>query len=354
MRFGYWTPTMNKWLRNVDEPFSIEFDDLARIARRAEELGFDITLIPELNLSDIGGKDQPVLDAWSLAAALAANTTTMEILAAARPSFHQPVQLAAKQAATIQHIAKGRFSLNVVSAWWAEEAKQYGVEFRAHDDRYAVTTEYVAALRELWATTPARFEGEYVHFAETWLEPKPSVVPRIYAGGESEAGRAAITDFADAYLTHGGTVEELAEKIADMRRRREEAGREPFAVFGMAAYPVVRDTEEEARAEVARITDVRPGTPGYDSYVDFTSKSQLNVQVSLEDYSVSNRGLRPQLVGTPQQVADRILEFEDAGVGVLLLQFSPAEDELVRFGEQVIPLVNKARAERGEKVATPA
>lgn len=343
MRFGYWTPTMNSWLRNVDETFSIEFDALARIAQRAEELGFSITLVPELNLSDIRGREAPVLDAWSLSAALAARTTTLEILAAARPSFHSPVQLAAKQAATLQHIAGGRFSLNVVSAWWAEEAKQYGVEFRAHDDRYAMTKEYVAALRELWTQTPARFEGDYVSFEETYLQPKPVSQPHIYAGGESEAGRAAITDFADSYLTHGGTVEELREKIADMRRRREEAGREPFTSFGMAAFAIVRDTEEEVQAEIARITDVRPGTPGYESYRDFTSKSQLNVQVSLEDYSVSNRGLRPGLVGTPQQVAERILEFEEAGVDVLLLQFADPEADLVRFGEQVIPLVNRAR-----------
>ncbi len=186
--------------------------------------------------------------------------------------------------------------------------------------------------------TPYSFHGEYYDVENAHLEPKPRVTPRIYAGGESEAGKAAITGYADAYVTHGGTVEELRTKIAEMRRRREDAGREPFEAFGMAAYVIVRETEAEAQAELARITDVQHGG-AYESYQDFISKSQLEHVPSLEDYSVSNRGLRPGFVGTPEQVAARIREFEDAGVDTLLLQFSPQLEEMERFGEQVIPLV---------------
>jgi FMNH2-dependent dimethyl sulfone monooxygenase len=123
-----------------------------------------------------------------------------------------------------------------------------------------------------------------------------------------------------------------------MKQRRVDAGLPPFEAFGMAAYVIVRETEEEAQAELARITDVQHGR-AYESYQDFISKSQLEHVPSLEDYSVSNRGLRPGFVGTPAQVAERIKEFEDAGVDTLLLQFSPQLEEMDRFGEQVIPLV---------------
>ena len=95
------------------------------------------------------------------------------------------------------------------------------------------------------------------------------------------------------------------------------------------------------QAELARITDVQHGK-AYESYQDFISKSQLEHVPSLEDYSVSNRGLRPGFAGTPSQVADRIREFEDAGVDTLLLQFSPQLEEMDRFGEQVIPLVRQS------------
>lgn len=343
LRFGFWTPIFGGWLRNVeDEQTPVTFEHVRDVARTAEAIGFDLTLIPELNLNDIKGLAEPSLEAWALAAAMAAVTERLEIMAAIRPGYHLPA-VTAKQAATIDGISGGRFTLNVVSAWWEQEAKQYGGIFSEHDDRYQRSTEFVEVLRGLWSQTPFDFHGAYYTIENAFLEPKPRVTPRIYAGGESEGGKRAITRFADAYLTHGGTVDELATKVAEMRERRETAGLAPFQSFGMAAYAIVRDTEAEARAELARITDVSAG-PAYESYQDFVGKSQLETKVSLEDYSVSNRGLRPDLVGTPQQVAERILAFERAGVDVLLLQFSPHLPEMRRFATQVIPLVRELEA----------
>ncbi|TCU48268.1 LLM class flavin-dependent oxidoreductase [Curtobacterium sp. PhB146] len=349
MRFGYWTPLFGGWLRNVDnENMPVTFDYVKRLAQRAERIGFDLTLVPELNLNDIKGTAAPSLEAWSLAAAIAATTERLEIMAAMRPGYHLPA-VTAKQAATIDDISCGRFTFNVVSAWWAEEAKQYGGIFSEHDDRYKRTAEFVEVMKGMWRETPYSFSGEYYDVQNAHLEPKPRVTPRIYAGGESEAGKAAITGYADAYVTHGGTVEELRTKIAEMKQRRVDAGLPPFEAFGMAAYVIVRETEEEAQAELARITDVQHGN-AYESYQDFISKSQLEHVPSLEDYSVSNRGLRPGFVGTPAQVAARIKEFEEAGVDTLLLQFSPQLEEMDRFGEQVIPLVRPSVAAASEAV----
>ena len=107
----------------------------------------------------------------------------------------------------------------------------------------------------------------------------------------------------------------------------------------MAAYMIVRDTEAEAQRELERITNVAPGSPGFANYQDWVRNTQLESAVSLQDYSVSNRGLRAGLVGTPEQVADRIREFREAGVGLLLLQCSPQLEEMERFAETVMPLV---------------
>lgn len=346
VRFGYWTPVFGGWLRNVeDEQTPVTFEHVKQIAQTAERVGFDLTLIAELNLNDIKGVDAPSLDAWELAAAVGAVTERLEILTAIRPGYHLPA-VAAKRAATIDEITGGRFTLNVVSAWWAEEARQYGGIFSEHDDRYQRSTEFVEILRGLWNETPFSFHGDYYDLEGAHLSPKPQVQPLIYAGGESEAGRNAIARFADAYLTHGGTVDELRTKIDDLASRRAALGKEAFATFGMAAYAIVRDTEEEASAELDRITDVRSG-PAYESYQDFVSKSQLDTAVDLRDYSVSNRGLRPNLIGTPQQVAERIVEFSHAGVEVFLLQFSPHLPELERFARDVIPLVREIEASEG-------
>jgi FMNH2-dependent dimethyl sulfone monooxygenase len=160
----------------------------------------------------------------------------------------------------------------------------------------------------------------------------------IYAGGESEAAKKLIARDCDAYVMHGDPLARVAPKIADMQRRRAEVGHEPMVV-GMAAYAVVRDTDAEAQRELERITSVVPGSPGYANYQDWVSHTKLDQEVSLSDYSVSNRGLRAGLVGTPEKVAERVRGLEEAGVSLLLLQSSPQLEEMERFSAQVMPLV---------------
>ena len=131
MRFGYWMPVFGGWLRNVpDEKMEASWPYAKRLAQRSEEIGFDCSLIAELNLNDIKGVEANSLDAWSTAAALAAVTEKIELMVAVRPTFHLPALLA-KQAANIDHISGGRLTLNVVSSWWADEARKYGVWIRA-------------------------------------------------------------------------------------------------------------------------------------------------------------------------------------------------------------------------------
>jgi FMNH2-dependent dimethyl sulfone monooxygenase len=341
MRFGYWLPVFGGWLRNVDdEGMEASWEYVSRLARRSERIGFDLTLVAELNLNDIKGEDAPSLDAWSTAAALAAVTERLEIMVAVRPTFHAPAPLA-KQAANIDRISGGRLSLNVVSSWWATEARRYGVHFDVHDERYARTSEWLDVVDGMWSRPRFSYAGRFYTVEEGILEPKPLRRPRptLYAGGESPAAKELISAKCDAWLTHGDPPERIAPKLADMRARRERLGLPPMH-FGAAGYVVCRATESAARCEVERITDVRQSARGYANYQDWIGNTELDQRVSLEDYSVSNRGLRSGLVGTPEQVAERVLEFERAGVDLLLLQFSPQQEEMERFAEEVIPLVN--------------
>ena len=337
MRYGYWMPVFGGWLRNVeDERMQASWEYTSRLARRSEKIGFDLTLIAELNLNDIKGVDAPSLDAWSTSAALAAVTESLELMIAVRPTFHLPALLA-KQAANIDRISGGRVSLNVVSSWWAEEAKQYGVQFDQHDDRYARTSEWLDVVDSAWKHDHFSYSGRYYSVNDLVLQPKPVAKPRpkIYAGGESEAAKELIAQKCDAYVMHGDPPERIAEKIRDMSERREKKNLPPMQ-YGVAAYAIVRETESEAKKELERITDVKQSAAGYQNYQQWIANTQLEQRISLEDYSVSNRGLRSGLVGTPQQVADRIGEFERAGAGLLLLQFSPQMEEMERFSNSVI------------------
>jgi len=350
MRYGYWLPVFGGWLRNVEsEGMEASWEYVKRLAQRSEEIGYDLTLIAELNLNDIKGVDAPSLDAWSTAAALAAVTKTLELMVAVRPTFHNPALLA-KQAENIDRIGGGgRVSLNVVSSWWSEEARKYGVQFDEHDDRYARTSEWLEIVDRIWREDHFSFTGNYYNLADTVMQPKPLKKPIIYAGGESEKAKNTIARQCDAYVMHGGDPSQIKAKIDDMARRRDALGLPPMS-YGVAGYTIVRETEAEVKKEIERITDVKQSAAGYGNYQDWLANTKLEQKVSLEDYSVSNRGLRSGLTGTPEQVSERVFEFEKAGVDLLLLQSSPQFEEMERFAEQVIGRNNK-KAEAGVAAA---
>lgn len=343
MRYGYWAPVFGGWLRNVaNEGMEASWDYVSRLARRSEEIGYDISLIAELNLNDIKGVSEPALDAWSTAAALAAVTRRLELMVAVRPNFHQPA-LFAKQAANIDNISGGRLALNVVSSWWADEATQYGLTFDQHDDRYGRTAEWLKVVNGLWSEERFTHEGQRYQLKDAICSPKPVRKPRppIYAGGESEAAKTMIASLCDAYVMHGDEPQFVAEKIADMKRRREAFGLPPMQ-YGMAAYAIVRDTEAEAKKEVERITRIDPNAAGFANFDQWLSGTQLERELKVQEYSVSNRGLRPRLVGTPEQIAEQVEAFEAAGLDLLLLQMSPQFEEMERFSAQVIKPVDVA------------
>ena len=355
MRYGFWLPVFGGWLRNLDdEQMETSWAYTSRLARRAEQLGYDLTLIAELNLNDIKGVEAPSLDAWSTAAALAAVTERLELMVAVRPTFHNPALLA-KQAANIDQISQrdggGRLTLNVVSSWWKDEATKYGIAFDEHEQRYARTSEWLDVLDGCWRRQHFTHRGVFYQVGDNVLSPKPAPArrftgspmppptpggrPTLYAGGESDTAKNLIAAKCDAYLMHGDPPEIVAAKIADMRRRREALGMPPMT-FGVSGYAIVRDSDAEATREVTRITDVKQSARGYENYQQWITGSKLEQTISLEDYSVSNRGLRSGFVGTPEAVQERLAEFAAVGVDLVLLQSSPQAEEMERFSAQVM------------------
>lgn len=338
MRYGFWLPVFGGWLRNIDdESMPATWPYVRDLCLRAEQIGFDLTLIAELNLNDIKGPEADSLDAWSTTAALAAVTSKLELMVAVRPTFHSPALLA-KQAANIDRISNGRLTLNVVSSWWKDEATRYGIPFDEHDDRYARTSEWLDVLSGCWSQQNFSHTGRYYTVADNLLSPKPVRIPRptLYAGGESETAKNLIAAKCDSYLMHGDSPEIVGAKIADLRIRRAQHPHLPPLTFGVAGYSIIRDSDFEAQKEVARITDVKQSQRGYANYQQWVSGSNLETEISLRDYSVSNRGLRSGLVGTAAQVRQRIADFEAAGCDLVLLQSSPQHEEMERFAAEVI------------------
>ena len=335
MRFGFWMPIFGGWLRNVaDEGMPVAWPYIRDLSIESEQHGFGLTLIAELNLNDIKGHRAPSLDCWTLAPAVAAVTTTLELMLAVRPNYHAP-SLTAKALSTLDVLAPGRVSLNVVSSWWKDEAAQYGMPFDQHDDRYARTQEWLEVISRLLSEDTVTHAGSLYQLDGTVLEPKPGRPPAVYMGGESPKAKDVIAAAADAYVMHGDAPEAIAAKVADLNARAAVAGRPPLD-FGVSGYVICRDTEAEAEAELDRVLNVRSSPDAYASYQDFIQGSQLESRISVQEYSVSNRGLRSGLIGTPDQIVDRLLAYQQAGVGLMLLQFSPQREEMARFGADVI------------------
>jgi FMNH2-dependent dimethyl sulfone monooxygenase len=256
MRFGYWMPVFGGWLRNVPvEGMPVEWGYVRALARESEASGFDLTLIAELNLNDIKGHHAPSLDAWTLAPAVAAVTERLELMLAVRPNYHAPA-LTAKAISTLDLIAPGRVSLNVVSSWWKDEAAQYGAPFEVHDARYARTEEWLEVVGPLLREPVVSHHGAHYQLKGAVLEPKPSRPPTVWMGGESPRAKDLIAALGDGYVMHGDPPQVIAAKVADMSARRARVGRSPLS-FGLSGFVICRDTEAEAQAELARILDVR-------------------------------------------------------------------------------------------------
>lgn len=351
MRYGFWLPVFGGWLRNIDdEGMPATWDYVRDLCTQAEDLGYDLTLIAELNLNDIKGPEAPSLDAWTTAASLAAVTRRLELMVAVRPTFHNPALLA-KQAANIDLVSGGRLTLNVVSSWWRDEALKYGIPFDEHDDRYARTGEWLDVLDDCWRTQGTSHEGRFYRIEDNILSPKPAPTrtysrapdgagrPTLYAGGESETAKDLIAAKCDAYLMHGDDPRTIAAKVEDMNARRAQHPHLPPMIFGVTGYCIVRDSEAEANREVDRITaqpDPTHSPAGFANFQQWTTGSKLEKKLSLRDYSVSNRGLHSGLIGTPEQVRQRLADFEGAGCSLVLLQSSPQHEEMARFAKQVM------------------
>jgi FMNH2-dependent dimethyl sulfone monooxygenase len=169
-----------------------------------------------------------------------------------------------------------------VSAWWADEARRYGLAFDTHDDRYARTRDWLAVVDGLWREPAFTHRGSHYTVEDAIVAPKPVSKPRptLYAGGESEAAKEMIASVCDAYVMHGDSVDRIRTRIQDMLARRDRLGLPPMR-FGMAAYAIVRDSRREAEAELARITNVHASAAGYQNYRQWLENTQQEAAPSL-------------------------------------------------------------------------
>jgi alkanesulfonate monooxygenase len=313
---------------------------IGQIARSAEQLGFDAALTPTSSWCE---------DAWVMTAALTQVTERFRFLVAFRPGFTSPT-LAAQMAATFQRVSGGRLLLNVVTGGDDSEQQRFG-DHLGKEDRYARAGEFLAIVRALWEGEPVDFTGEHYVIRDAQIVPAPTW-PALYFGGSSDAAIEVAASQADVYLTWGEPPAAVAEKLDRVRRRAADLGRE--LRFGIRLHVITRDTVEEAWAEADRLLaglDPEQIRRAQETQQGSQSEGQRRMTAlhngstdGLEIYpnlwagvGLVRGGAGTALVGSHDEVCDRIAEYHELGIDEFVLSGYPHLEEAYRVGEGVIP-----------------
>jgi alkanesulfonate monooxygenase len=321
-------------------------DYLAQVARAADDLGFDAVLTPTGTTCE---------DSWLVTAALSQHTTRLRFLVAFRPGITNPT-LAAQQAATFQRITGGRLLINIVTGGDAFEQRRFG-DWLSHDERYARTDEFLKILRGAWSGKPFDFEGwHYKIRGATTLAP-PDPVPEVFFGGASGAAEDVAARNVDVYLLWGEPPKMAKERIERVREKAESHGQ--TVRFGMRLHVITRDTEREAWAEADRLLETMDPAL-IDAAQQLLKKSESVGQQRMLSLHEGNReelevspnlwagiglvrpGAGTALVGSHEQVAERIFEYHDLGLDEFILSGHPHLEEAYAVGEGVLPKVCRA------------
>lgn len=318
-------------------------DYLKQIAVAADQRGYHGVLVP-------CGKtcEEPYI----VSAALIAATERLRFLVATRPSALTPT-FAARLAASLDRLSGGRFYLNVVAGGDADELAGDGV-FLDHDARYAHAAEFFTVWKRALSGERVDFAGEHVTVrgAEAPLTPVQRPHPPLFFGGSSPAGHAAVAEHFDTYLTWAEPPDAVAAKIADVRARAARHGR--TLTYGLRVNIIVRETEAEAWAAADHLIskiDRKAVESAHSAFRRFESEGQRRMTelASRADLVVSPNlwagvglvrgGAGTALVGTPRQVADRLLEYRDLGIDSFILSGYPHLEEAHRVADLLFPLL---------------
>jgi alkanesulfonate monooxygenase len=318
---------------------------LTQIAQAADELGYFGVLLPT-------GKSCE--DSWVVASAMVPVTQRLRLLVALRPGLYEPAA-AARMAATLDRISGGRLLVNVVAGGDPAELRGDGV-FLAHDERYAVTAEFLEIWKRLMQGETVDYKGEHlaIEGGKLLYPPHQAPYPPLYFGGSSGAGQQVAADHVDVYLTWGEPPADVGAKIEEMRKLAAARGRQ--LSFGIRLHVIVRESAAEAWREadalIQHLDDEAIAT-AQRAFARFDSVGQqrmarlhggrrdkLEISPNLwAGVGLVRGGAGTALVGDPEQVAARMKEYMALGIDRFILSGYPHLEECYRFAELVFPLL---------------
>lgn len=348
--------------RAAGAPGVIDKAYVSAIARAHEYAGFDRALI---------GYFSSAPDGFQVAAYAAHQTERLKLLLAHRPGFVAPT-LAARQLASLDQLSDGRLAVHIITGGSDEEQARDG-DFLAKDARYERSDEYLDVLKKTWTSAgPFDHEGRYYTVRDSFAAVRPLQTPHIpiFFGGASEAAIRVAGKHADVYALWGESLDQVRETIAAVRASAARHGRENHVRFSLSLRPVLGRTEDEAWARADRILEAAKALRGGGApslvrgglLTQATGAQRLQA-IAAKGPVVDTRlwteiaaltgggGNSTGLVGSPEQVAESLLDYWDLGVSTFLIRgFDPLSDAL-EYGRDLIPLVRRAIAARETAVA---
>ena len=235
-----------------------------------------------------------------------------------------------------------------------DEFTHLGEPWLEHDERYRRSAEFLQVMRKVWTEDDVEFRGDFYRIHDFTLKPKPLNTPErpnpeLFQGGNSTAARLNGGKYADWYFSNGKDFDGVTEQIDDLRNVARANNRE--VKFGLNGFIIARDTEKEARDTLREIVEKanRPAVEGFRDAVQQAGnatgdKKGMWADSTFEDLVQYNDGFRTQLIGTPEQVAERIVAYKRLGVDLILGGFLHFQEEIEYFGEKVLPLVRELEA----------
>ena len=350
IKFAYWVPNVSGGLvvSKIEQRTHWNIDYNRRLAQTAEKAGFDYALSQIRFTAGYGAEFQH--ESVAISHALLASTERLKVIAAILPGPWNPVVLA-KQIATIDHLTNGRIAVNIVSGWFRGEFQAIGEPWLEHDERYRRSEEFIDVLKGIWTTDNFSYQGDFYRIHNYSLKPKPLQQPRpeIFQGGSSRAARDMASRASDWYFTNGNTVEGIKVQVDDIRAKAAANGHS--VKVGVNAFIIARDTEEEARAVLAEIIEKADpeAVNAFGHEVKQAGKASPEgegnwAKSTFEDLVQYNDGFKTNLIGTPAQIAERIVALKAVGVDLVLSGFLHFQEEVEYFGRKVLPLVRELEA----------
>lgn len=324
-------------------PRTASLDYLTQLARAADSLGYEAVLTPT---------GAHCADAWVVTAALIPVTRRLKFLVAFRPGLVEPA-LAAHMAATFQGLSGGRLLLNVVTGSSSAEQRGYG-DRADHDERYARAEEFLEVVRRSWTGEAFDHHGAHYDLEGARLRRPPDPLPEVYLGGSSAAALPVAARQADCYLTWGEPPAQVRDKVEQVRELAAAQGRE--IRFGLRVHVITRDTEAQAWADADRLI------AGLDEVAIAAGQQRLRALESVGQQRMNalhggsrdalvvapnlwagvglvRGGAGTALVGSHEQVAERIADYQAVGIEEFILSGYPHLEEAYAFAEGVRPLL---------------